>query len=60
MMPDQFAEAMKIIDLEGYGEWRHKKMDELMCKLLRDLGYSKGVDIFESEERHYTKPIEIE
>ena len=31
----------------------HGKMDDLMCELLRHLGYGDGIDIFESAERWY-------
>jgi len=31
----------------------HSDMDEIMCRLLRELGYGKGVDIFEKAERWY-------
>lgn len=31
----------------------HLKADELMCKLLVDLGYKEGVIIFEKEDKYY-------
>lgn len=31
----------------------HDKMDECMCKLLCELGYSEGVQIFEDTEKWY-------
>jgi hypothetical protein len=34
-------------------EYYHGKMDELMCELLRSLGYGDGIDIFESAEKWY-------
>ena len=30
---------------------RYRKMHELMCKVLRSLGYDEGIDIFEKNER---------
>ena len=35
-------------------EGRHDEMDKLMCKLLRELGYGDGVDVFERQEKWYS------
>lgn len=32
----------------------HGQMDDLMCELLRNLGYGEGIDIFEAAEKWYT------
>lgn len=52
---DEFAEKMREA-LQRYGddeEIVHIIGDGLMCDLLRELGYSKGVDIFEDMPRWY-------
>lgn len=36
-----------IVDFNDDPEKYHIKMDELMADLLRDLGYEKGIDIFD-------------
>lgn len=45
--PQQFADRMKWLSDEGGGEMGHVEADELMGKVLRQLGYGEGVDIFE-------------
>lgn len=42
-----FANEMRRIDRDNNPEMKHILADELMCKLLRELGYGEGVDIFE-------------
>ena len=53
--PDDFARRMRNAknDFHGDPELTHMEMDELMCKLLRKLGYSEGVEIFESTFKWY-------
>jgi len=48
-----FANEMRRIDRDNFPETAHILADELMCKLLRELGYSEGVDIFEKMEKWY-------
>lgn len=31
----------------------HKKMDDLMCQTLEEIGCEKGVEIFKKTERYY-------
>ena len=52
MTPDEFLERMKAIESES-PEYFHVNADELMCDLLRSLGYGDAVDIFEEHERWY-------
>lgn len=56
--PDEFAERMKriaenenniFIDQED----SHRAADDLMCELLYDLGYKKGIEIFEDMPKWY-------
>lgn len=57
MSPEEFKKRMnnlaeshqKRLGLEG----THIFMDELMCEVLRELGYSEGVDIFMNTEKRY-------
>lgn len=58
MKPDEFEQKMLEIKNEYYyndddEEVCHEKFDELMCALLRKLGYGKGVDIFEGTPKWY-------
>lgn len=49
---DEFAEQMRAIRvLEP--ESRHEKGDELMCSLLRRLGYEEAINEFESWTKWY-------
>ena len=49
-----FANEMRRIDRNNCTEMAHILADELMCKLLRELGYSEGVDIFEKMDKWYS------
>jgi len=52
LTPEEFEKEMR--ELEGYDEeTRHYKADQLMCDLLKYLGYKKGIKIFESWEKWY-------
>lgn len=60
MTPEEFAEYMQFLhDLNEHGdgydkEWTHIGMDALMCELLRDLGYKKGIEIFDKTSKWYS------
>lgn len=68
MTPNEFAEKMRecidkstrpigfIGNREPYldPEDCHVDMDELMCKVLVQLGYYEGVDIFQRTEKYYS------
>ena len=64
LTPKEFAKAMKDIsdklvnppkDRPYYDEeYGHAEMDDLMCDLLRSLGYGDGVDIFENTDKWYS------
>lgn len=51
MTPDEFAERMAAVP--GDPEEGHMEADNLMCELLRQLGYEKGVKIYESLGKWY-------
>ena len=55
MTPQQFKEAMQKIHDEQAGdcEMCHASMDALLCKVLRQLGYHQGVDVFEDTGKWY-------
>jgi len=51
--PSKFAENMKAI-MQSHGcEDAHKKADDLLCKVLRCLGYHEGVETFENTIKWY-------
>lgn len=55
--PAEFEDRMKYYanHVEEIGEEMiHVKADELMCAVLRDLGYVKGVEIFEQMPKWYS------
>lgn len=64
LTPEEFAKAMKYISdklinppkgLPYYDEEdAHVEMDDLMCDLLRSLGYGDGVSIFENANKWYS------
>ena len=45
------------VNTEYDSETFHKQADELMCKVLRGLGYSAGCDIYEKIPKHYSKEV---
>ena len=56
MTPEKFAEEMRELSEEcshGDPELAHVRMDELMCKVLKTLGYGEGVDIFDNAHKWY-------
>lgn len=56
MTPEEFEKELIILN-EIYinsPEDFHYRSDELMCNVLRALGYGKGIDIIESRERWYS------
>ncbi|MCR8982653.1 hypothetical protein P4V86_19365 [Brevibacillus laterosporus] len=55
MTPDEFEKRMKEIFPKGSydEEIAHQKADELMCDLLRSLGYGSGVEVFEKASKWY-------
>ncbi len=56
MTPKEFKDEMKSLaeEFRNDKEARHSNMDGLMCKLLKKLGYKKGVEVFEEVEKHYS------
>lgn len=51
--PKQFALRMKKIAADCDRESRHSNADDLMCNLLRDLGYGEGVETFDAMGKWY-------
>ena len=56
MSPKEFKEEMIVIRevADGHPERFHIEADDLICKVMRDLGYGDGIDIFEEHERWYS------
>ncbi len=54
MTPAQFAdEMMKIARQTGDTEMSHCDADDLLCKVLAELGYADGVKIFTEMDKWY-------
>lgn len=53
MTPEQFKTEMEQIERSGDTEGGHVDADELMCRVLRELGYGDGVEVFERMDRWY-------
>lgn len=49
-----FTNEMRRIERNNNTELAHIFADELMCKLLRELGYGEGIDIFEKMDKWYS------
>jgi hypothetical protein len=53
--PDEFYARMTELQRDKGGDleaW-HSLADNLMCDLLRQLGYDRGVDVYMASERWY-------
>lgn len=53
MTPEEFATKMQAIAGSPDIEANHGYADDLMCRVLESLGYSKGVQIYEKMDRWY-------
>lgn len=54
MSPKEFCDEMKRLAKVNDTEAWHIYADDLMCSLLRTLGYEDGVKVFESEKKWYS------
>jgi hypothetical protein len=52
MTPEEFKERMEKCRSEDI-EAGHGYADDLMCELLRSLGYGEGIEVFENMEKWY-------
>lgn len=55
MDPQKFYEKMDQIRMQYKSDLEacHVEMDDLMCKVLNELGYEAGVRVFENTEKWY-------
>ena len=56
MTPEEFKQKMEEFacgDDRHMGEGGHMQVDDLMCQLLRELGYGEGVQVFEESTKWY-------
>ena len=55
MTPEKFKLEMNKLATSNSldKEDRHRKMDALMCEVLRSIGYDDGIDIFEATSKWY-------
>jgi len=52
--PEEFKDAMeKLTALDEDKEMMHGLMDDVMCWVLRRLGYGEGVEIFKKTDKWY-------
>ena len=56
LTPEEFADRIRAIfqDVDHDVERAHGEADELLCDLLRELGYGDGVTIFENASKWYS------
>ena len=49
MTPEKFKLEMNELATSGNldKEYRHRRMDALICEVLRSIGYDDGIDVFE-------------
>lgn len=54
MSPKAFEKEMKKLAKDKDTEASHSNMDGLMCEVLTQLGYGKGVAVFASAKKYYS------
>jgi hypothetical protein len=54
--PEEFLEKMRgIFPAKGYDEENsHGMADNLMCEVLIELGYEKGIEVFKQADKWYS------
>lgn len=55
MTPNDFHKKMEKLrdELKDDPEVMHQQMDDLMCRVLQEQGFWKGVEIFQKSESWY-------
>lgn len=58
MTPEEFKEKILAIKEEFYDrecdeEAWHRRADDVICELLRDLGYGEGINVFDATPKWY-------
>lgn len=53
--PQEFRREMELIKYANSDDLElvHVKMDDLMCRVLDELGYGEGVNVFEQTTKYY-------
>ena len=53
MTPEEFEAEIMALEQQYNGDWEalHSKTDDLMMKVLTELGYGSGVRLLEGHER---------
>ena len=56
MSPKEFLDAMQTIAQynESDPDGSHSEADDLMCRVLKQLGYGVGVSVFENMDKEYS------
>lgn len=54
MTPDEFRDKLTEMAQDIHKCDRHVDADNLMCQILRSLGYGEGIDIFEKMDKWYS------
>ena len=52
-MKDKFLNEMSLCSLDKDIERSHANADDILCRLLRELGYDKLIDLYESIDKLY-------
>lgn len=52
--PEEFYQRMVELSKNGDTECSHEQMDDLLCEVLKQLGYSKGVEVFDCADKWYS------
>lgn len=53
MTPKEFEQKMREIANEWNAEDRHYEADCLMADLLKELGYSAGIEVYDEFDKYY-------
>ena len=55
MSPAEFVKALRAVAVECRGDTEnlHCEADDLLCRVLTELGYGEGVEIFKKLDKWY-------
>jgi len=51
--PEEAAQRMREINKNGDTEGAHCEADDLLCEILKELGFGEAVEIFENMDKWY-------
>lgn len=54
MTPEEFETSMNLLNMQRDTETFHRSADNLICEVMKTLGYEKGIEIFQKRHKWYS------